>query len=127
MPNGTRKVSRRRENLTQFGEWYYSLREYIGASDEEIAKRAQISRSTISKATRDSEDAQTSRPELETVEKIYVVIETIAREKELDWSQQIKDYFFNSPPASYSTPEQAKRSSEALEIFKQIVGIDTTS
>lgn len=100
-------ISRHDENLTDFGELFGQLCEYLGVKDADIARLSGLSKAAISKGTHASKGKSIRQPSRATVIAIYAAFEQIAKEKELPLTQELKDVFFNLAPSMHATPEQA--------------------
>ena len=101
------KISKRKENLTDFGELFQQLCEYLDVNDADIARMSGLSHANISRVTRMTRKEKPRDPTRDTVTRIYTALEQVAREKDLPMTQGLKDIFFNIAPAMHATPEQA--------------------
>ena len=122
------KISAKRDNLTDFGTWFWRIADSLGVSDTDIAKRSsevapenKISQSTISKSTRTSESADTIRPTIETVQKLYRTFELIAREQHVGLPKGVKHAFYHARPAQHATEEESDNAHESLGWIDQVI------
>lgn len=112
----SKKKSSPYSNLTLFGEWFYFIIDYLHVSREEIAERAGLDESSISRATRDYKQARTMKPSRATVEKILGAFRDIADEKQMLWGKILEQRILHA--AGYATEEDMQASKEALDILR---------
>lgn len=98
-----------KEHLSMFGRWYYALCDYLQVSGKELARRAGVDHSTISRNT------QLSTPSYKTMIMIIETMEKTARDQDTPWSESLKDKLFHA--AGYATPREKEDADRSLEVF----------
>lgn len=129
------RISKKRENLTDYGIWFWRIADRLEVDDTTIAMRSmeisaenKISQGTISKSTRYSiAGEEVLSPTLTTTQKIFSTFEMIAREQGKQIPHEVKKLFYNARPAQYATEEDADESHLCIQwIEKYMSSIDVT-
>jgi pimeloyl-CoA synthetase len=116
LPPEDRKASKKyKDDLTVLGEWFYELLDYLEIDAREIARRAGINISTISKGTRDIPDRRHMTGEI--VLKIRDQIRLMLKEKGLSPDFDWERYFLNA--AGYATQAQQQEAETALQEYRR--------
>lgn len=105
-----------RSNLTPYGRWLYDLCDYLGVDLSDVAERSGIPISTLSKGARNNRI-----PRRETIERLEVTLQDIAREKGYPWpASDIEQPLYNS--ASHATAGQIRKADQARrDIISEMV------
>ncbi|HEY4385866.1 MAG TPA: hypothetical protein VGN34_15525 [Ktedonobacteraceae bacterium] len=102
------------ENLTIFGGWFYYFCRDFHVSLKEVARRADMDHSILSKNTRFSASGEVllHAPKRKTIERIVHVFAQLAEERSKAWTQEDEEAIYNA--AGFSTPEEIEQSRQLL-------------
>jgi transcriptional regulator with XRE-family HTH domain len=113
-PPGT-PMGPKRQGLSLFGEWFYSLCDVLNVSLADVASLAGINASTLSYNTRDV------MPSMRTMHSLWHVFVDLGDKRDIRLSYHVEIAFFNA--AGYSSPSQIDVSRGTLETFRGEYGL----
>lgn len=116
-------LSEHPKDLTMFGQWLTTLRNYVGEEDwKEVARRADLHTTTISHTTRSGES--NNRPSRQTVAKLLQALRSLAEERGRPWPPEVQGvsvelYVFHV--AGFAADQEISTAEQMLRPFQQTV------